>query len=446
MLISKLRKESLYSQVLLYIIVSAGIALVIYGTAIFYLSNYLQDHSSRPKIVEQDSKKYARRLQRFIEVHELERTDIEKIARWNQINWYVSLKIYRKDIVFFDSFLYYANWKNRKNGKVTKGFGWDETSRPTFEYPIQFQDGEANLLISGDYFYQYEMMISFASFAIFLTTFLICFIFLCRRRFGYIDEIHKGLERMNREEPGYRITLKGNDELTCLAAYINVMNASIQNQRKLEQEMTEKNQEIIAAISHDIRTPLTSVICYLDFLKDCRYESQEMMRRYVENARTRAYQIKGMTEELFERSVRKERQEAFNWEVLDGNELISQVISEMYFTLQENGFHSDFNYNLKEAFEINVDVIAFRRVFDNITSNILKYADPTLPVFLHVEIKGENLFIVEKNIKSAELYVESTGIGLYSSKKIVSQHRGEMEVKNEGYYFEVSIKFPVIIK
>ncbi|WP_206458524.1 sensor histidine kinase [Anaerovorax sp. IOR16] len=445
MLIEKLRKESLYSQVLLYIIVSAGVALVLYGTTVAYLNDYLQEYSKRSEIIEQDSKKYAQRLQDFIEVHELERTDIDRIARWNEINWYVSLKVYQNDTVYFDSFLHYVDW-TKESDNLTDSFGWDGTSRPCFEYPIHFKDGDAILLISGCFFYQYEMMISFASFTVFLVAFLFCFIFLCRRRFGYIEEIHKGLERMNREEPTHQISLKGNDELTCLAAYINVMNASIQNQRRLEQEMIEKNREIIAAISHDIRTPLTSVICYLDFLKDSRYENQEVMNRYIENARTRAYQIKGMTEELFERSIQKEKQKELNWEVLNGNEFVSQVISEMFFTLREDGFHPDFNFDFKYAFEMKVDVIAFRRVFDNICSNILKYADSTLPVLLTTEIKGETLEIMEKNIKSASRYVESTGIGLYNSKKIVQQHKGEMKVKNDGYYFEVHITLPIILK
>ncbi len=447
MSISNLRKESLYSQVLLYIIISAGIALIFYGTTVFYLGRYLEKHSSTPEVIQQDSRRYARTLERFVEMHELEATDTETLARWNQINWYVAIKIYRGDVVYFDSFLHYANWKNRKAGMLEDNFGWDETVRPSFGYPIHFKDGDATLIISGDYFYQHELEISFASFTVFLITFLICFLSLCRRRFGYIDKIHQGLERMSRNESDCRIELKGNDELTSLASYINAMSASLQKQRKLEQELNIKNQEVIAAISHDIRTPLTSVICYLDFLKDRRYEDQEVMNRYIENARTRAYQIKGMAEELFERSVQKQQEkEVLHWELLNGNELISQIISEMYFTLRENGFRPDFDYHFKEGFEISADVIQFRRVFDNITSNILKYADASLPVLLTAQIKGERLEIMERNIRSPERYVESTGIGLYSSKKIVSQHRGIMQVRHDGYYFEVIISLPVFIK
>lgn len=409
------------------------------------MNEYLQEYSARPKVIQEDSRKYAQKLQRYIYTHHLQCTDTEELADWNNVNWYVSLKIYKDSNVYFDSFLHYANWTNADAHVLTEKIGWDSTSRPYFAYPIHFEDEDGVVILSGCYFFQHKQMISFVSFFVFVFSFVICFLFLCHRRFIYIEEIRKGLEEIHMGDSMYEIPLVGNDELTSLAAYINAMSRSLQKQMEMDEETREKNREIVAAISHDIRTPLTSVICYLDLLKDCRYENKEAMDRYVQNASMRAYQIKGMTDELFERAVKKNQKNKANWEVLNGNELLSQVISEMLYTLRENKFHPEFSFDFKQSFEMRVNVIAFRRIFDNICSNILKYADKTLPVLLTTEIYEGRLVIIEKNVKSASKFIQSTGIGLGSCKKLVRQHKGELQLKNDGYYFEVRIYLPIVI-
>ncbi len=76
------------------------------------------------------------------------------------------------------------------------------------------------------------------------------------------------------------------------------MSHTLENQLIKEREMKNKNKDIVTSISHDVRTPLTSVICYLDLIKDHKYNSPEQLEQYIKNVRSKAYQIKDLTDDL----------------------------------------------------------------------------------------------------------------------------------------------------
>lgn len=90
----------------------------------------------------------------------------------------------------------------------------------------------------------------------------------------------------------------GSDELSSLALSINDMSAAVKQSLDAQNELKKQNYDIVTSISHDIRTPLTSVICYLDMLADGKVQNAEKAAGYLKSARQKAYQIKDLTDNL----------------------------------------------------------------------------------------------------------------------------------------------------
>ncbi|HCT29525.1 MAG TPA: sensor histidine kinase, partial [Bacteroidales bacterium] len=128
-------------------------------------------------------------------------------------------------------------------------------------------------------------------------------------------------------------------------------------------------------------------------------------------------------------------EEVLELESFDGNQLIDQIIDEQLLMLQINGFHFEFD-SCDTPFDIEVNLISIRRVFDNIFSNITKYADKSMPVKIKCYVKNQLLFIdIENSINHNLKAVNGTGIGMKTCEKIIEKHKGKIAVKrNENIY------------
>ena len=331
------------------------------------------------------------------------------------------------------------------SSKQKKHLSANGTPYPIFTFPLHFSDGSAMLTISGPIADHNGIPYTLTSSLVFILVFACCFFLLSRRRFLYIQELTKGVDTICQGNLSYAVSVDGNDELASLATHINEMNQSLQEQFRIEADMRKQNSAVVASLSHDLRTPLTAVICYLDLLHDERYQDADAMKQYIAAARSRAYQIKSMADELFSRSVQKAGEEVMRWETCNGNELISQILSEMHYSLNENGFKAQFNYAFSQSFTMEADITGFRRIFDNLASNIIKYADPTLAVSLSAVLENGFLHINQRNVKASIPSVcESAGLGLAAARRLVLLHGGSFKVTDNPLIFAIDVSFPVV--
>lgn len=266
-----------------------------------------------------------------------------------------------------------------------------------------------------------------------------------RSKTKYIALLSRELQAMGSGDLDSAVTICGNDEITSLAVDMEEMRKSFIERLAREEEMTRRSSELLTAMSHDLRTPLTSLIGYLDIIDLGKCASQEQMQKYIRTGREKAYQIKEMTDKLFEYFlVYQSSDEPMEMEIIDAGMLFSQLWAESALILETDGYIIQVNEPQNEM-PVCANVPFLRRVVDNIVSNIRKYADKSEPVL--ISMRSENGSFVFEAINAAEekgRNAESSGIGLKSCEKILQSHSGAFCAGMSNGYFVVSMSIPIV--
>ena len=263
--------------------------------------------------------------------------------------------------------------------------------------------------------------------------FILLFLILFGERLAYIRTIIKGIDTLQRGEHGHQLPLEGNNELTQLAEAINYLSLTELEIKEKEKALNEEKEELIRTLSHDIRTPLTSILSYTELLADKKELSADEQKEYLALVRKKAGQIKDLTDILLDGGKREV--EHFD----DARLLFEQLAGEFEEVLEDN-------YNLIvdisdcPKFSGKFDVREMRRIFDNLISNVQKYAEPSQPVELSVVKNPNGITIKQKNtVKKNAERTDSYKMGLYSIKRIAQSYKGGAEVHLDDEKFEIII-------
>lgn len=220
--------------------------------------------------------------------------------------------------------------------------------------------------------------------------------------------------------------------------------------------------ELITNVSHDLKTPLTSIINYVDLLQK-EGITDEDRTKYLDILDRKSHRLKSLIEDLFEASKAASGSMELNFETLDVIALLRQTLGEFEDKLQETSLN--FVKKLpKEKIFITADGKRMWRVFENIISNAIKYSLPNSRVYVEAFDEGDVVRIEMKNISAFALDFDSeeiverfkrgdssrntdgSGLGLSIANSIVNLHRGEFEVKTDGDLFKVIIKLNKVNK
>ena len=200
----------------------------------------------------------------------------------------------------------------------------------------------------------------------------------------YILHLLRRIEALSREtgalmagDLSHSIRAPGRDELSRLGADIERLRLSVLERLEGEREAVGATGRLITGLSHDLRTPLTKLMGYLEILRRC--QSGEEREKYLRLAAEKAEQIKGMTDQLFDRAQVPDSREALarEPELVDGAQLLGQILSEVCGDLQREGFQAP-QPVFTEPFRLYLRPEDAVRVFDNLFSNLCKYGDPGL--------------------------------------------------------------------
>lgn len=239
------------------------------------------------------------------------------------------------------------------------------------------------------------------------------------------------------------IPVVGTDELARLAASVNTMRDTILERTRNEQTAWQANSDLITAMSHDIRNPLTSLIGYLDLLEMSQDRLPEDLRSYVLASRDKAYQLKDLTGEMFRYFLVFSRgEQETHPEPYDAQILCAQLLGECAAELRSRGF--DVNLLLLTTpCTVTTDVQMLKRVTDNLLSNIEKYADPAARLTILAECEGERLHVCFANRARRELArVESNHIGLRTCEAILQLLGGQFFTHRTGDDFSAEFVLP----
>ncbi len=267
--------------------------------------------------------------------------------------------------------------------------------------------------------------------------FVIVFLFLLSQKLLYLRKIISGIEALRTHHMDYVIPVEGDNEFTELAQSINYLSATEQQLMKREAAMTEERERFIRSIAHDIRTPLTSILSYSELMDAKENRTEEEVGAYIELTLRKARQMKGLMERLLENNIRNP--EYFE----NGQFLLRQIVDDWEEILSEE-FTVETDWTACVNFTGYFDLHEIFRVFDNLLSNIKKYADEQQPVRLKLSVMDNHLTILQTNaVKRRSDDVESHRMGLETIRHIVSQYGGTVHTQCDEGSFAITIRIPV---
>lgn len=263
--------------------------------------------------------------------------------------------------------------------------------------------------------------------------FSVLFLTMMQSRIAYIQTITEGICQLHGQPKKMVLPLKGHNELKFLAEAVNDMSEAQLALREQEQALAQEKEQLIRALSHDIRTPLTSILAYSDYLTTREEITPAERKNYLGLIRKKAEQIRDLTAVLLDGSRRN--LEHFD----DGKFLMEQIVAEFQEELEED-FAVTVDFSECPAFSGTFDVQELRRIFDNLSSNVRKYADPTKPVILSLRLENGALLIHQANAVLPEKpQSESYQIGLNSIRRIAQHYGGSVAVEENGEAFTITI-------
>jgi len=250
----------------------------------------------------------------------------------------------------------------------------------------------------------------------------------------------------------------GGGELGSIAD--SIMNISAGINTAVEQRMKSERlkTELITNVSHDIRTPLTSIITYADLLKHEGLDSKEAPE-YLDVLVQKSQRLKTLTDDLFEAAKAATGNIEVNITQLNIVSLINQVLGELDEAVKSSGI--DLRVNLPEKLLARVDGKLMQRVMENLLSNAFKYSLPASRVYLDALPVDDSWICIElKNISAAELNFDpselterfkrgddsradgGSGLGLSIVQSFVSAQGGKFAVSIDGDLFKASVTVP----
>ena len=310
-------------------------------------------------------------------------------------------------------------------------------------YPVRFSDGIYHIAISDTSQTQQFRLVKIVAFCCACIVFLLLNLLYTQFLTPRIIQLSKDAALISSGDLWRDIVPSGKDELGTLAESMDEMRRSVIQRMGKETQAWQANSELITAISHDIRTPMTSLIGYLALLNDGGFEDKERSKQFAASAYGKAMELKDLTDQLFRYFLVYGKAELeLKMESFDGKLLLEQLVGEAEFDLFDAGFKLQ-NIEFEGECSIDEDPAYLKRVFDNIVSNIKKYADPALPVVFMSELSEGMLSITVSNRISRSMdRVESTKIGLRTCEKIMQAMSGSFTVRTDADHFAAEIKLP----
>lgn len=290
--------------------------------------------------------------------------------------------------------------------------------------------------------------------------FMFLFYLLTKRKMKYIEYLTQGLQEISKGDLGYRVVKKGVDELGVLADNINFMAEELNTKIERERQAEKLKNELITNISHDLRTPLTSIMGYLKLISDKKYESEAELEEYAQVSFGKSEKLKVLIEDLFEYTKLSNEGVRLNKSSINLNELVEQLMEELVPVCEENEVVFK-NKIPREKIMVQLDAEKMVRVFENIFTNAIKYSykpgeitvemkEEEERVLVSIRNRGDNIHGEEleklfhrfyRREKSRSSTTGGSGLGLAISRSIVELHGGNIwaECKENDIKFCISL-------
>lgn len=273
-----------------------------------------------------------------------------------------------------------------------------------------------------------------------------------------MNEIKQGVDRLASGDVDHPIKVeKLNGSFKTHAEKLNEIGNGIELAVNEKMKSERLKTELITNVSHDIKTPLTSIINYVDLMKKESIDNQTVLE-YMEVLDRQSSRLKKLIEDLIEASKASTGNLAVNFEECDIAVILSQAVGEFEDKMTARELTAVVSYP-EYSISVKADGRHLWRVFDNLLNNICKYAQPGTRVYIDVAQRGSIVEIIFKNISSSQLNIssdelmerfvrgdssrntEGSGLGLSIANSLMELMNGKMTLDVDGDLFKVTLAF-----
>lgn len=295
-----------------------------------------------------------------------------------------------------------------------------------------------------------------------IMVFSVTFLLLQERSMAYIGKISDAVRDISEGDLNTTIEVVGDDEFSAMAANLNKMVEEIRQLMDKEREAERTKNELITNVAHDLRTPLTSIIGYLEILSGKSAPlTQEMQTKYIDIAYSKSKRLEKLIEDLFGFTKLNYGRISMRVTKVDIIKLLGQLLEESYPNFSNKGLSYELQSNVP-AKVILADGNLLARLFDNLINNAIKYGAEGKRILVKVHAAAETVQVSVTNYgyvipaeelplifdkfyrveQSRSTHTGGTGLGLAIVKNIVDMHGGDITVKSDlnGTVFTVTLK------
>ena len=289
--------------------------------------------------------------------------------------------------------------------------------------------------------------------------FTLSFWLLQRKSFVYIDDILHAIKKISSGDLNTNIDVRGDNEFSEIAANINKMSEEIRVLMESERHNEKSKNEMITNIAHDLRTPLTSILGYLDLINK-RELTEDTKKEYLKIVYKKSKKLQDLIESLFSFTKTNSSKLVLKIDKIDIIKLLCQLMEEFYPNFEDKGITCSVNTNI-DSYVIDGDGTLLARLFDNLINNAVKYGADGKRI--DVKIIAENNIVKIAVINYGKVIPQDelplifdkfyrvdqarnsgtggTGLGLAITKNITELHHGVIEVTSDlgGTVFSVTL-------
>ncbi|MFC0558239.1 sensor histidine kinase [Halalkalibacter alkalisediminis] len=280
-------------------------------------------------------------------------------------------------------------------------------------------------------------------------------LFMLFKRIGYFNRIIENTNHIVNGRYVPDLPVKGKSVLATLASDINTLKHGVKTSQKEQAKSERLKTELITNVSHDLRTPLTSIITYTELLKSMDL-SEDDRNAYIQVIDRKSKRLKVLIDDLFEASKMASGNIELVKEDIDLIQLLHQALGEYNETIDESTLQFRIS-TPSSPLLANVDGQKMWRVFDNLIGNIIRYSLEHTRVYISVKTINDEVVIIFKNVTKYELgdgvdelferfkrgdasrHTDGSGLGLAIAKSIVDLHGGRLDINVDGDLFKVTV-------
>lgn len=340
-------------------------------------------------------------------------------------------------------------FKENKNFKLIVLEGVESETVPDtqkYDYSIEVNFSDKSVLVAvQDYSEVLNLLGDIIAIGVGIALFVVIVIVYYQAEISRIMRLSRDVKAIAGGDLQGRIGKHGNDEIAQLAEHVDSMRDSIVQKMEEKEQAWRANQDLITSISHDIRTPLTSLLGYLELMEAHKENMTEEQQKYLSVCCENAGRIKRQSDELFNYFLAYgHKDQEVPLEQYNAAVLFDQLLSERFMSAELSNVQMQYELSPKlEGVYVYTNVDYLSRVLDNLYSNIVKYADHHSPAMFRVEYRDRMVIVTGENkIAKRSGKVESTKLGLLTCESIMHTLHGSFRAQKQGDSFIVVLALP----